>query len=51
LRIWSYRETDEEMTVYPTRKGVCIPLDCITELRNRLTALDVRRKVGKGTDA
>jgi hypothetical protein len=51
LRIWYYREDDETMTVYPSRKGVTIPLDCITELRNRLTALDVRRKVGKGTDA
>lgn len=44
LRIWSYREDDTSTTVYPTRKGVTIPLDSITELRNRLTALDVRRK-------
>ncbi len=51
LRIWSYQETDETMTVSPTRKGVCIPLNTITELRNRLTALDVRRKRKGNSDA
>jgi hypothetical protein len=51
LRIWSYAEDDETMTVKPTRKGVCIPFNTITELRNRLTALDIRAKRKGETDA
>lgn len=44
LRIWTYNEDDEKTTVKPTRKGICIPLGKLTELRDRLTALDVRRR-------
>lgn len=44
IRIWTYDEDDEKTTVKPTRKGICIPLDHLTELRNLLTALDVRGK-------
>jgi hypothetical protein len=44
VRVWYYEEDDETMTVRPTRKGVTVPLDRLTELRQRLTALDVRNK-------
>jgi len=42
IRIWTYNDDDEQTTVTPTRKGACIPLGKLTELRDRLTALDVR---------
>jgi len=44
IRIWMTKEDEEKTMVYPTRKGICIPIRYLKELRQLLTALDVRYK-------
>jgi len=44
LRIWRHNEDEEKTTVKPTKKGVCMSIEHLTELRGLLEALDVRWK-------